>query len=146
MISKRLNFIIPVLILLSVQLSYAQQNTGINNTQSGEFRASVVKVNITPDAPKMLLGYGARKSTGVNDHIFHKIIAMDDGVKQFFLVSSDICVISPSEYDHVASLLQKKLGIDPLNFWWSLTHTTPLLRLVYQDYQLFLWVNDMNMK
>jgi hypothetical protein len=71
----------------------------------------------------MLLGYGARKSTGVNDHIFHKIIAMDDGVKQFFLVSSDICVISPSEYDHVASLLQKKLGIDPLNFWWSLTHT-----------------------
>jgi hypothetical protein len=48
---------------------------------------------------------------------------MDDGVKQFFLVSSDICVISPSEYDHVASLLQKKLGIDPLNFWWSLTHT-----------------------
>jgi hypothetical protein len=123
MISIRFKFITPILLLMSVQLTYAQQNNGINNRQPREFRASVVKVNITPDAPKMLLGYGARKSTGVNDHIFHKIIAMDDGVKQFFLVSSDICVISPSEYDHVASLLQKELGIDPLNFWWSLTHT-----------------------
>ena len=124
MISNRLNFIVPILVLVAAQLTYAQQNTVISTLiKSKEFRASVVKVNITPDVPKMLLGYGARKSTGVNDHIFHKIIAMDDGVKQFFLVSSDICVISPSEYDHVASLLQKKLGIDPLNFWWSLTHT-----------------------
>jgi neutral ceramidase len=88
-----------------------------------DFRASVVTVDITPDGPKMLLGYSARQSTGIHDRIFHRIIAIDDGVTQFFLVSSDICVISPSEYDHVAELLQSRLGIDPLNFWWSLTHT-----------------------
>ncbi|CAL1516334.1 neutral/alkaline non-lysosomal ceramidase N-terminal domain-containing protein [Chitinophaga sp. MM2321] len=89
----------------------------------GVFRAAVVKVDITPDSPKMLLGYQARQSTGIHDRIYHRIIALDDGVNQFFLVSSDICVISPSEYDHVASLLQRQLGINPLNFWWSLTHT-----------------------
>ena len=124
---KLLSTIFLILMVLnsifSSEFVVAQQNTGINTIQSIGFRASIVKIDITPDVPKMLLGYDARKSTGVNDHIFHKIIAMDDGVKQFFLVSSDICVISPSEYDHVASLLQKKLGIDPLNFWWSLTHT-----------------------
>jgi neutral ceramidase len=89
----------------------------------GILRASVVKVDITPESPKMLLGYAARQSTGIYDRIYHRIIALDDGVTQFFLVSSDICVISPSEYDHVASLLQRQLGINPLNFWWSLTHT-----------------------
>ena len=123
MISNRLNFIIPILLLVAVQLTYAQQNTGINTIQSKGFKASVVKIDITPNEPKMLLGYSARQSTGINDRIYHRIVAMDDGVKQFFLVSTDICVMSPSEYDHVAAILQKDLGIDPENFWWTLTHT-----------------------
>src|SRR5688500_6983493 len=63
------------------------------------FSASVVKIDITPDDPQNLLGYGARLSTGTNDPIFHKIIALDDGSSQFFLISSDICLVSPSEYD-----------------------------------------------
>lgn len=71
----------------------------------------------------MLLGYDARKSTGIYDRIHHKIAVLDDGSSRFCLVSSDICLVSPSEYDHVAALLQKKLGIDPLQFWWSATHT-----------------------
>ncbi len=104
-------FLLPVCLLLFGSASRAG------------FRASVVTVDITPNSPKMLLGYSARQSTGIHDRIYHRIIAMDDGITQFFLVSSDICVISPSEYDHVASLLQRRLGIDPLNFWWSLTHT-----------------------
>ncbi|MBX3239604.1 MAG: neutral/alkaline non-lysosomal ceramidase N-terminal domain-containing protein [Chitinophagaceae bacterium] len=90
---------------------------------AGIFRAAVVKVDITPDEPKMLLGYQARQSTGVHDHIYHRIVVLDDGITRFVLVSSDICVISPSEYDHVASLLFRRLGIAPENFWWSLTHT-----------------------
>ena len=123
MTNNRLNFILLILLLSSVQLTYAQQNTGINTIQSKGFRASIVKMDITPDKPKMLLGYSARQSTGINDRIYHRIVAMDDGVKQFFLVSTDICVMSPSEYDHVAAILQKELGIDPENFWWTLTHT-----------------------
>lgn len=88
-----------------------------------QFRASVVKINITPEDSQNLLGYGARKSTGINDPIFHKIVAMDDGEKQFFLVSSDLCLISPSEYDKIAAKIQNLYGIDPVNFWWTVTHT-----------------------
>ena len=123
MTNTRLNFIFLILLISSVQLTYAQQTTGINTIQSKGFKASVVKIDITPNEPKMLLGYSARQSTGINDRIYHRIVAMDDGVKQFFLVSTDICVMSPSEYDHVAAILQKDLGIDPENFWWTLTHT-----------------------
>ncbi len=35
-----------------------------------DFRAAVVKVDITPDNPQMLLGYQARQSTGVHDKIY----------------------------------------------------------------------------
>ncbi|HTN07765.1 neutral/alkaline non-lysosomal ceramidase N-terminal domain-containing protein [Agriterribacter sp.] len=94
---------------------------GQNN--AGIFRAAVVKIDITPDQPKMLLGYNARQSTGVHDRIYHRIVILNDGTTEFCLVSSDICVISPSEYDHLASLLYQQLGIAPENFWWTLTHT-----------------------
>jgi hypothetical protein len=101
--------------------TFAQQNPV--SSKVNEFRASVVKVNISPTTPKQLLGYGPRLSAGIHDSIYHRVIALDDGVTQFFLVTTDICLISPSEYDHVAAMLQKKLGIDPVNFWWSATHT-----------------------
>jgi len=116
-------FLIVVVFMLMTAETFAQQSSTAGSQGVGVLRASVVKVDITPNSPKMLLGYSARQSTGIHDHIYHRIIALDDGITQFFLVSSDICVISPSEYDHVASLLQHQLGIHPLNFWWSLTHT-----------------------
>jgi hypothetical protein len=91
--------------------------------QVKQFRASVVKVNITPDTPKILLGYDPRTSTGVHDSIYHRIIAFDDGATQFFLVSTDMCEYSPALYDRVAGILNKKLKIKPVNFWWAVTHT-----------------------
>jgi hypothetical protein len=123
MMNYRFKFFITAFLILFVELAIAQRTASDIVMKVGGFRASVVKIDITPEVPKMLLGYAARKSTGVHDHIFHRIVALDDGVKQFFLVSSDICVMSPSEYDHVASILKNQLGIDPLDFWWSLTHT-----------------------
>lgn len=90
---------------------------------AAEFRASVVKIDITPDTPQWLLGYNARKSTGVHDHLYHRIVAMDDGTTQFFLVSSDLCLFSPAVYDQVTKEIEKKTGIKPLQIWWTTTHT-----------------------
>src|SRR5688500_7868781 len=88
-----------------------------------KFRASVVKVDITPADPQMLAGYAARQSTGVMHPIYHRIVAMDDGATQFFLISTEIGKMSPSQYDKVAARLQRELGIDPVNVWWTVTHT-----------------------
>lgn len=88
-----------------------------------EFRASAVKVDITPSRPQWLLGYGPRQSTGVHDPLFHRIVAMDDGRMQFFLVSTDIALISPAFYDEFCAELKRATGIDRRQFWWSATHT-----------------------
>lgn len=99
---------------------------GILNAQDAlfkKFRASVVKVDITPEDPQMLAGYAARQSTGVMHKIYHRIVAMDDGITQFFLISTEIGKMSPSQYDKVAARLQRELGIDPVNVWWTVTHT-----------------------
>ncbi len=83
----------------------------------------VVKKNITPKNSQHLLGYGARKSTGVHDSIYHKILVLDDGETTFVLVSSDICLVSPAEYDRVKALVANEMDISPDQFYWSVTHT-----------------------
>ena len=96
-----------------------------NFTANAQFKAAVVKVDITPEEPQQMQGYPRheKKSEGVLDRLFHRIVAFDDGKTQFYLVSSDICLIAPSEYDHMAGILKKELGIDPINFMWCCTHT-----------------------
>src|SRR6476469_8591831 len=98
---SKIFFVIFIFFVLS-ERDFAQQNS---SSKSNTFRAAVVKVDISPDSPKQLLGYGARLSTGIHDRIYHRIIALDDGITQFFLVSSEICLFSPSEYHHVAEML-----------------------------------------
>src|SRR2546427_4392698 len=105
----------PLLLLAVVGGSTAVLGAG--------FRASVVKIDITPSEPQWLLGYGPRKSDGVHDHLFHRIIAMDDGKTQFFLISTDICLVSPSTYDDVARAIEEHTGVKPIQVWWTVTHT-----------------------
>ncbi len=81
-----------------------------------DFRAVVVKKDITPKNSQQLLGYGARKSTGVHDRIYHRIAIMDDGRNPFVLISSDICLISPAEYDRVKELVIANHGIESDQF------------------------------
>lgn len=90
---------------------------------AGSFRASVVKVDITPDSPQWLLGFGPRQSTGVHDHIYHRIAALDDGQTQFILVSSDVCHFSPALYDEFTARLERETGIRRSQIWWTVTHT-----------------------
>jgi neutral ceramidase len=111
---------IKVLILIAIGFISI---CGGTTAQTKAFRASVVKVDITPDDDQMLLGYNARKSTGVHDRIYHRIVCLDDGTTQFFLVSTDLCELSPSMYDLVAAQAEKELGIKPMNWWWTNTHT-----------------------
>lgn len=87
------------------------------------FYASVVKVDITPEKSQNLIGYNPRMSKGVLDRIFHKVVMIDDGKQQFYLVSSDLAAIAPSTYDHAADRLAKLFKIDRKNFWWTNTHT-----------------------
>jgi Neutral/alkaline non-lysosomal ceramidase, N-terminal len=92
-------------------------------SSAANFRASAVKVDITPATPQWLMGYAPRESNGVHDHIYHRIVALDDGHVFFLLVSSDLCLFSPSVYDDAVAQLHRELGIEPQNIWWSVTHS-----------------------
>jgi neutral ceramidase len=116
-------FLVVIFLIFFGKISYGQQeNTSCTAGLKG-FRAAIVKVDITPKDSQMLLGYEARKSTGILDHIYHRIVVLDDGKTQFILVSTDICEFSPSEYERVAEKLKSQMGIKPINFWWATTHT-----------------------
>jgi neutral ceramidase len=117
------SFIFLIVIVLSGQLSYGQQSDQSDIIPNNTFRASVIQIDITPDKAQHLVGYGARISTGVHDRIYHRILALDDGTTQFFLVSTEVCSFSPVEYDRVAEQVNDKLGISPENLWWTTTHT-----------------------
>ncbi|MCS7024515.1 MAG: neutral/alkaline non-lysosomal ceramidase N-terminal domain-containing protein [Bryobacteraceae bacterium] len=88
-----------------------------------ELHAAAAKVDITPTSPQWLMGYAARRSTGVHDRIFHRVVLLDDGKTQLYLVSSDLCLFSPSVYDELAAELEAKFRIPRLQFWWTVTHT-----------------------
>jgi neutral ceramidase len=99
--------------------TFAQQNEAV----SRGFRAAVVKTDITTQDAQWLRGYDPRQSTGILDRLYHRIVALDDGKNQFFLISSDLLGIPMPEYDRMISLVQQQLGIGPEHFWWSATHT-----------------------
>jgi neutral ceramidase len=90
---------------------------------AGTFRAAVVEEDITPTTPQWLLGYGARQSDGIHDHIYQRVAALDDGKTMVFFVSTEIALTSPGYFDKVAQEVEKELAIPPENIWWTATHT-----------------------
>ncbi len=90
---------------------------------AGNLRAAAAEVDITPDTPQWLSGYGARQSDGVRDRLYHKIAAIDDGKTTIYFVSTDTCMMSPAYVDKVKQDIRQQLGIAPENIWWAATHT-----------------------
>jgi neutral ceramidase len=113
----RISFLIllefALLLVASLPAAHAQKN----------FRASFSRSNITPANSQTLIGYAPRKSEGVRDSIYHKVVILDDGSEQFYLISSDLAAIAPPTYDRALARLNKMFGIDRNHFWWTNTHT-----------------------
>jgi neutral ceramidase len=86
-------------------------------------RAGAAKADITPATSQWLMGYNARKSTGVLDRIYHRAVVMESGGQEFALVASDLCLFSPTVYDEAARGVERETGIPRARFWWSVTHS-----------------------
>jgi hypothetical protein len=122
--SDRIQKVLMLLVLPIAAADICADSTdGTEPAATGPFRAACIKVDITPDTPQWLQGYGPRQSEGVHDRIYHRIVAMDDGTTTFYLVSSDICTVIPSFYDAFCGNLERETGIKPEQVWWSTTHT-----------------------
>jgi neutral/alkaline ceramidase-like enzyme len=131
----RISVAMVVAVVLGLPIMAAEP-TGVD--VEGPFRAACVKVDITPDTPQWLHGYGPRKSEGVHDRIYHRIVAMDDGATTFYLVSTDVGTITPSFYHNFCEKMERETGITSEQIWWTATHTHSAPHVGPQDLgQLF---------
>jgi hypothetical protein len=63
----------------------------------GRLRASWIKVNITPKSPMPMAGYAPRDHfDSVHDSIYVRILAVDNGGVQCFIISADLLIFPPA--------------------------------------------------
>ena len=94
--------------------------------------AGAAKVDITPDYPVRLSGYGSRRteSEGVEQHIFAKALALRAGDGPFAIVLTvDNCGVPGAVRDEVARRLKAKAGVpdERVALCSSHTHSAPML-------------------
>jgi putative membrane-bound dehydrogenase-like protein len=93
--------------------------------------AGVAKIDITPDYPIRLAGFGSRRteSEGVTQHIYAVALALDSGEDDpLVLISIDSCGVPASFTEQLAKRLQP-LGVKPERLTVAVTHshTTPMI-------------------
>jgi len=101
------------------------------------FRAGVARIDVTPQAPIWMAGYGSRTypSTGVAQRLWAKALAIDDGRGgRAVIVTTDLIGLPHTITDFVAARALKEYGLDrpQLLFNSSHTHTGPMVSTVLQ--------------
>src|SRR3712207_6167477 len=102
------------------------------NTTLADYRAGVVKVEITPAHPIRLNGFGFRRteSEGVYQKIWAGALALDTGDgAPAVLLTVDVLGIPADVYAELARRLEKKAGVrrERLAVTATHTHTGPML-------------------
>ena len=91
------------------------------------FRVGYHKVNITPDAPTGLAGYGnvdERKHTEVLDYLYLTCVAIaDENDNKVLLFSADLCSISGVMVGTLRTKVSEKTGIPAENMMFNSSHT-----------------------
>lgn len=103
------------------------------------WKAGFAKVNITPEQPMWLAGYGGRDhaAEGKLHDIWVKTVALEDSAgKRVVLLTSDLCGIPRWMYDSVSDAVEKKHGIgrSGLRLCYSHNHCAPVVRGDLEDY------------
>jgi neutral ceramidase len=89
------------------------------------FSVGFSTVNLTPDEPVALAGYGNRKGkryTRVADSIFIRAIVVDNGATKVAIVSADLLLIPPKVTETLPAKLQA-IGFPASNVFLGATHT-----------------------
>jgi len=114
--------------------------------------AGAVKVNITPEVPIPMSGYGGRKGPfkGVNDDIFIRVIAFSDGESKAAIIAADLIVIKTSYWEEVTKRLNQEIGIPRENILLCATHThggpSPAYRYKSPSTEVIAYTNEMTEK
>jgi len=131
---------INVLILLAISLIGSVDNSPIEtkefytntiqrldtfrpsvHTAKTKFRVSWEKVNITPKASMPMAGYAPRNHfDSVHDSLYVRILAINNGAVQCFIISADLLIFPPALKDKI--IQQKNTGSPNQFFYFTATH------------------------
>ena len=110
---------------------YAQWKTGIKAAaidtvlETGSIKVGWSKVNITPESPTPMAGYGNRRGklySEVHDSIWVRTMVVDNGFTQVALVAADLLIMPPT----VAKALRERLTANEIPFdqvFFGATHS-----------------------
>ena len=81
---------------------------------TSKLSAGTAKVNITPQTPIPMSGYGSRKDpfTGVHDDIFSRVVVFSDGENKAAIIAADIIGFSHDFWEKFTGRLERETGIE----------------------------------
>ncbi len=81
-------------------------------------------INITPETPIPMSGYGSRKDPfqGIHDSIWARAIVFSDGINKAAIVSAEIIGLSDVTVTEISNRIEKKSGIDQDNILMTVVH------------------------
>lgn len=83
-------------------------------------KAAGGKVDITPDTPVFLAGYGSnRKSTGIHDRLMARCIVLEQGKTRFALVTCDVIGVPRFHVEKIKAMVKT---VPPENVYVAATH------------------------
>ena len=95
------------------------------SASDGVLRAGSSQVDITPQRlPISMVGsFTDRKATTVNDPLYARCLALDDGTTRLVLMTVDCCLVSRELFDEVKKQAAAATGIPVTHMLMSATHT-----------------------
>jgi neutral ceramidase len=101
--------------------------------QLAQLQAGVAKLNITPQIPVPMYGYGNRKDNlqGIHDSLYVRTLLFSDGHQTVAMIATDICEYQQDFSDYALPRIADETGIpeDHLMFTATHTHGGPVISL-----------------
>lgn len=93
-------------------------------TNKNSLQAGIAKINITPETPIVMSGYGNRKDPfkGVHDSIFATAVVFSDGTNKALILTADLIGFSHEFVKEFMDKAEKSTGIDRKFIMLTATH------------------------
>ncbi len=119
--AKRIIAILMVLIISFILAVYPSSATA----SEGALRAGTARIDITPDKPVKMAGYGSRTalSEDVHDPLSARVVAFENNGERLVLVSSDLLGFYGGTAEHFRKVILSEFELKPGELFLSAIHT-----------------------
>ena len=119
--NQRVKRITAILIMLIISFSFCV----CANAGEGKLHAGTAIIDITPDKPVKMSGYGARTalSEDVHDPLSVRVVAFENDGKRLVLVSSDLLGFYGGTADKFRKVILSEFDLEPGELFLSAIHT-----------------------